>query len=165
MKKRNDLQIIAKHWAIEPQTFQNMDANIRELQSGLSLFSQKSLEHSFTTTIRDGVAVIPIKGIITARFDLFTLLMGGTSLDVLARDIQTALDDKSIHSILLDIDSPGGVAVGPSEMAAIIRQACECKKVWAYVGRNCCSAAYWLASATKRFFAKLTALLVSIGVV
>lgn len=165
MKKRNDLQIIAKHWAIEPQTFQNMDANIRELQSGLSLFSQKSLEHSFTTTIRDGVAVIPIKGIITARFDLFTLLMGGTSLDVLARDIQTALDDKSIHSILLDIDSPGGVAVGPSEMAAIIRQACECKKVWAYVGRNCCSAAYWLASATKRIVAQRTALLGSIGVV
>lgn len=165
MKKRNDLQIIAKHWAIEPQTFQNMDANIRELQSGLSLFSQKPLEHSFTTTIRDGVAVIPIKGIITARFDLFTLLMGGTSLDVLARDIQTALDDKSIHSILLDIDSPGGVAVGPSEMAAIIRQACECKKVWAYVGRNCCSAAYWLASATKRIVAQRTALLGSIGVV
>ena len=159
MKKRNDLQTIAKHWAIEPQILQNIDANMRELQSGLSLFSQKPLEHSFTTTIRDGVAIIPVKGIITARFDLFTLLMGGTSLDVLARDIQTALDDKSIHSILLDIDSPGGVAVGPSEMAAIIRHACERKKVWAYVGRNCCSAAYWLASATKRIVAQRTALL------
>ena len=166
MKKTTiDLQTIAKHWAIEPTAMQGVIASFREVQSGLSLFAQKPLANTYTTTIRDGVAVIPIHGIITPRHDLFTLLMGGTSLELLAKEIQTALDNNDVHAILLDIDSPGGVAVGPSEMADVIRKATQKKPIWAYVGRNCCSAAYWLASATTNIVAQKTALLGSIGVV
>ena len=51
--------------------------------------------------------------------------MGGTALDILARDIQAALDNDEVHAILLDVDSPGGVAVSPSEMADVIRRASE----------------------------------------
>ncbi len=165
MTKKNDLQAIAKHWAIDPSALQGINTNIREFQSGLSLFAQKSLERTFITTVRDGVAIIPIQGVITPRFDLFTLMMGGTALDMLARDIQTALDDQSIHAILLDVDSPGGVANGPSELADIIRRASNTKPIWAYVGRTCCSAAYWLASAANRIVVQETAMLGSIGVV
>ena len=111
------------------------------------------------------MAVIPIHGVITPRADVFTFLMGGTALELLARDLQTALDNPEVQSILLDIDSPGGVAVGPSEMADVIRKATQKKPIWAYVGRNCCSAAYWLASAASNIVAQKTALLGSIGVV
>ena len=163
--KKIDLQNVSKHWAIEPSALQCLRTDLSELQSGLSLFAQKPLARTYTSTIRDGIAVIPIHGIITARSDLFTFLMGGTGLDILARDIQTALDDDDVKGIMLDIDSPGGVAVGPSEMAAIIRNAADWKPVWAYVGRSCCSAAYWLASATNRIVAEKTAMLGSIGVV
>ena len=163
--KKIDLQNVSKHWAIEPSALQCLRTDLSELQSGLSLFAQKPLARTYTSTIRDGIAVIPIHGIITARSDLFTFLMGGTGLDILARDIQTALDDDDVKGIMLDIDSPGGVAVGPSEMAAIIRNAADWKPVWAYVGRSCCSAAYWLASATDRIVAEKTAMLGSIGVV
>ncbi len=163
--KKAELQTIAKHWAIEPTAIQGVAAIFREVQSGLSLFAQKPLAHTYTPTIRDGVAIIPVHGVITPRFDLFTLLMGGTALELLARDVQAALDNNEIHAILLDIDSPGGVAVGPSEMANIIRNATQKKPVWAYVGRNCCSAAYWLASATGKIIAQKTAVVGSIGVV
>ena len=163
--KKIELQTLSKHWAIEPTALQCLRTDLSELQSGLSLFAQKPLARTYTSTIRDGIAVIPIHGIITARSDLFTFLMGGTGLDILARDIQTALDDDDVKGIMLDIDSPGGVAVGPSEMAAIIRNAADWKPVWAYVGRSCCSAAYWLASATDRIVAEKTAMLGSIGVV
>lgn len=168
MKKiqmKNELQALAKHWAIEPTAMQGVNATFREVQAGLSLFAQKPLANTFTTTIRDGVAVIPVHGVITPRSDLFTFLMGGTALDILARDIQAALDNDEVHAILLDVDSPGGVAVGPSEMADIIHRANDWKPVWAYVGRNCCSAAYWIASATGKIVAHKTALLGSIGVV
>ena len=165
MKTKNKLQAIAKHWAIEPDALQSISAAFREFQSGLSLFSQKPLDRTYMATIRDGVAVIPIQGVITAHADIFTMLMGGTPLDLLARDIQTAMDDDSVHAILLDVDSPGGVANGPSEVAAIINRAAQKKPVWAYVGRNCCSAAYWLASAANRIVAHKTAMLGSIGVV
>ena len=166
MKKTTiDLQTIAKHWAIEPTAMQGIKATFREVLSGLSLFAQKPLINTHTASIRDGVAVIPVHGVITPRADVFTFLMGGTALDLLARDLQAALDDPEVHAILLDIDSPGGVAVGPSEMAEIIHKATQRKPIWAYVGRNCCSAAYWLASATSNIVAQKTALLGSIGVV
>ena len=163
--KKIDLQNVSKHWAIEPSALQCLRTDLSELQSGLSLFAQKPLARTYTSTIRDGIAVIPVHGIITARTDLFTFLMGGTGLDILARDIQTALDDDDVKGIMLDFDSPGGVAVGPSEMAVIIHNATLWKPVWAYVGRSCCSAAYWLASATDRIVVEKTAMLGSIGVV
>lgn len=163
--KKKDIQMIAKHWAIEPTAIQGVNATFREAQAGLSLFAQKPLANTHTATIRDGVAVIPIHGVITPRADVFTFLMGGTALDLLAKDLQAALDNPDVKSILLDVDSPGGVAVGPSETAEIIHRAGDWKPVWAYVGRNCCSAAYWLASAATKIVAEKTALLGSIGVV
>ena len=116
-------------------------------------------------SIRDGVAVIPIKGVITPQMDIFTALFGGTALDHLAQDIQAALDNNEVKAILLDIDSPGGVAVGPAEMAEIINHAKGIKPLWSYTGRNCCSAAYWLAAATDKILCHKSALLGSIGVV
>ena len=165
IQMKNELQTFAKHWAIEPSAMQLVATAFKEVQSGLSLFAQKPLVNTYTTSIRDGVAVIPIHGVITPRADVFTFLMGGTALELLARDLQAALDNPEVQSILLDIDSPGGVAVGPSEMADVIRKATEKKPIWAYVGRNCCSAAYWLASAASNIVAQKTALLGSIGVV
>lgn len=161
----NELYTIAKHWAIEPDALRSLAATIKESHSGLSLFAQKPLANTRTATIRDGVAVIPITGVITPRLDIFTILFGGTALDSLAQDLQTALDDKDVRAILLDIDSPGGVAIGPSEMAELIHNANKVKPVVAYVGRNCCSAAYWLASAAGKIIAHKSAMLGSIGVV
>lgn len=162
---KNDLQAISKHWAIEPDALRHITVNFEKTQAGLSLFAERPLAKTRTATVRNGVAAIPVHGVITPRLDLFTILFGGTALDCLARDIQTALDDNEVHAILLDIDSPGGVAVGPAEMAEIINHAKSIKPVWSYAGRNCCSAAYWLAAATDKILCHKSALLGSIGVV
>lgn len=162
---RTDLTAIAKHWAIDPDAFQSMQTTIKQAQAGLSLFGQKPLANTYKTTVRNGVAIIPVHGVITPHLDLFTLIMGGTAFDTLANDLQTAAADNDIKAILLDIDSPGGVAVGTSEMAELIRKIAADKPVWAYVGRTCCSAAYWLASAANRIVAHKSALVGSIGVV
>jgi len=162
---RSDLTTIAKHWAIEPDAFQSMQTTIKQAQIGLSLFGQKPLVNTYKSTVRNGVAIIPIQGVITPRFDLFTVIMGGTAFDTMAHDLQAAATDSDVKAILLDIDSPGGVAVGTSEMAELIHKIAADKPVWAYVGRTCCSAAYWLASATNKIVAHKSALLGSIGVV
>jgi ClpP class serine protease len=158
-----DLQLLAKHWAIDPDSLRSLTANLKDPELGLSLFDERPLANTRTAAIRDGVAIIPITGVITPRTDLFTILMGGTPLDRLARDFAAAVADNSVRAILLDIDSPGGVATGPAEMAEIIRK-CQ-KPVWSYVGRYCCSAAYWLAAATQKIVAHKSAQLGSIGVV
>ena len=159
----HDILKISKYWAIDPDSLKSL-CHIKDFES-LSVRSEKHLNNTRTVSIRDGTAIIPIQGPIAARSDIFTFLMGGTSLSDLAKDFQTALEDDQVQAILFDIDSPGGVALGPSEMAEIIFNARGKKPIWSYVGRNCSSAAYWIASATEKIIANPSALLGSIGVV
>lgn len=161
----NEISALSKHWAIEPGALQGIQTFLRESQARLSLFSEQPLKNTHLISVRNGIAVISIHGIITARADIFTFLMGGTPLDLLAQELHIALNDDEIKAILLDIDSPGGVAVGPAEMAEIIFNARKTKPIWAYIGRNGCSAAYWLASAAENIVAHKSALVGSVGVV
>ena len=107
----------------------------------------QQLKHTHTVTFRDGVAVIPVSGPIFRYANLFTRISGATSTEVLALDIQTALDDPKVQSIVLNIDSPGGVASGINELASLVFQGRSKKKIVAYIGGTGASAAYWIASA------------------
>ena len=155
----NDLFKIGKYWAIEPDYLKAIS------KESLSTRSEKPLNNSRSVSIRDGTAIIPIHGVITARTTLFSLFAGGTSLEDLAKDFSEALNNNEVTSILLDIDSPGGVAVGPFEMAEMIFKGRSKKPIYSYIGRNGSSAAYWLASATEKIFVNPSALVGSIGVV
>jgi ClpP class serine protease len=154
---------IAKYWAIEPDSLKSLCC-LKDFES-LAFKSETHLNNTRSVLIRDGTAIIPIHGPITARSDLFTFFLGGTALSDLAKDFQAALDNDQIKAILFDVDSPGGVALGPMEMAQAIFNARGKKPIWSYVGRNCSSAAYWIASATEKIIANPSALLGSIGVV
>ncbi len=159
----NEILKIAKYWAIEPDILKSF-CRLDEIKS-LSFQSERRLSNTRSVLIRDGTAIIPLYGPITARSDLFSFFFGGTSLADLAKDFQTALDNDQVKAILFDVDSPGGVALGPAEMADAIFKARGKKPIWSYVGRNCSSAAYWIASATEKIIANPSALLGSIGVV
>ena len=155
----NDLLKIAKYWAIEPDYLRSIS------KEALSTKAEKHLDNTGSVSIRDGTAIIPIHGPITARNTFFSLFAGGTSLETLAKDFREALSNEDVKSILFDIDSPGGVAVGPMEMAEMIYNARGQKPIYSYIGRNGSSAAYWLASATEKIIVNPSALVGSIGVV
>ena len=155
----NDLLKIAKYWAIEPDYLRSIS------KEALSTKAEKHLDNTGSVSIRDGTAIIPIHGPITARNTFFSLFAGGTSLETLAKDFREALSNEDVKSILFDIDSPGGVAVGPFEFAEMIYNARGQKPIYSYIGRNGSSAAYWLASATEKIIVNPSALVGSIGVV
>lgn len=128
---------IAKYWAIEPDSLKSLcrlkAKEIKDFQS-LAFKSDARLNNTRSVLIRDGTAIIPIYGPITARSDLFTFFLGGTPLSDLAKDFQAALDNDQVKAILFDVDSPGGVALGPMEMAQAIFNARGKKPIWSYVG-------------------------------
>lgn len=155
----NNILKISKYWAIEPDFLKTVS------REALSTQSEKTLDNTRSVSIRDGTAIIPIHGPITARNTFFSLFAGGTSLETLAKDFQEALNNEEVKAILFDIDSPGGVAVGPFEMAEMIFSARSQKPIYSYIGRNGSSAAYWLASATEKIIVNPSALVGSIGVV
>ena len=152
-------------WLILPDALDNIlsiaqrSNDVEALETRLG----KQLEHTHTVTNRNGVAVIPVTGPIFRYANLFTRISGATSTEVLATDIQTALDDPSIKSIVLNIDSPGGVASGINELANLIYQGRDKKKITAYIGGTGASAAYWIASAAHEIVIDDIGLAGSIG--
>lgn len=125
----------------------------------------RPLDNARTVSMRDGVAVIPVTGPIFRYANLFTEISGATATGVLARDIQTALDNPYVRGIVLEVNSPGGEATGINELAKLIRDARAQKPIKAYVAGSGASAAYWLASAADEVVVDELAVLGSIGVV
>lgn len=125
----------------------------------------RPLDNARNVTMRGSTAIIPITGPIFRYANLFTELSGATSTEVLALDIQQALDSPGVSAILLNIDSPGGEATGINELSQLIYEARGRKPMYAYVEGLGASAAYWLASAVDTIVMDATAAVGSIGVV
>lgn len=115
--------------------------------------------------MREGVAIIPIDGPIYRYADMFTEASGGVTTELLARDLQIALDDPATIAILFVVDSPGGEAIGINELADAIAAARAKKPIGCYIEGYGASAAYWLASAADVIGLDATALVGSIGTV
>lgn len=96
--------------------------------------------------LRDGVALIPVQGIILPSFCLIGWEYA-TGCEQLRWQVRTALADDEVRAIALIIDSPGGYVAGVDETAAAIRAARDVKPVASIVAPHAFSAAYWIASA------------------
>lgn len=123
------------------------------------------LDHLFD--IINGVAVIPVQGAITrsTEFSWWSGRPASQGQDTIRKSLDAALADQSVRSILLDVNSPGGVVDGTKELSDAIAAARTKKPCAAYANGLCASAAYWIASATGRVYAPLTASVGSIGVI
>jgi ClpP class serine protease len=171
-------EVFRQPWAITPGGFQlvlgvasrsKVFAEVVEQarEKALSARGGEPLKNSMTAYTRDGVAVIPVYGPLFRHANMMTELSGATSYGVLRKEFQAALDDPAVHSILFDIDSPGGEAKGCAEFAQAIFEARQSgkKSIVAYAGGSCASAAYWLASATACIVAAPMSSVGSIGVI
>jgi ClpP class serine protease len=118
---------------------------------------------------RDGVqivnrtAIIPIQGMIYRYADMFTMMCGGTTTQSLSKAIRSAQNDRSVDSIVLEIDSPGGEADGIAELARQIRATNAIKPVVAHGDGDVASAAYYLAAAAGRIVVSPSSLIGCIG--
>jgi signal peptide peptidase SppA len=109
-----------------------------------------------------GVSIIPIRGIITPRSSLLQQLFGGTSLQSFTSMFRAAEADDQVGTIVLDVDSPGGMTSGVTETAQMIRGAR--KQTVAVANSLMASAAYWLGSACDEVCVTPSAFVGSIGV-
>jgi ClpP class serine protease len=165
---RRVLNAIAnERWAILPESLQIiMDIASREHVPDFDAVLAKRgrpLGQEMRSSVRGATAVIPITGPIFRYANVFTQISGATSVQEVASELRAALDQPTIDSIVLEINSPGGQVTGISELAQMIRAAD--KPVIAYVDGMAASAAYWIASAASQIVVNDTAQLGSIGVV
>lgn len=157
----------SRPWVIQPEALETVLSIANGMGDPQALQAKlgRPLENTRRVSVRDGVAVIPVTGPIFRYANLFTEISGATSTGVLARDIQTALDNPYIRGIVLEMNSPGGEATGINELAKQIRAGSKHKRIVAYGGGAVASGAYWLAAACSEIVVDESAMLGSIGVV
>lgn len=168
------LDILSAPWAIDPTKLielqsiyathmrgDKIDIAAVEARLGRPLANdQKAYD------IIDGVAVLPIEGVIAKRMNLFSQISGGASSQLIGSYLQDALADPAVHSIILAIDSPGGTVDGTQTLADAVYAARNEKPIVALGSGTIASAAYWIGSAAQAvYITEGTTNVGSIGVV
>ena len=106
-------------------------------------------------------AIVPVKGVIGRNLSDLEAACGACDIEAVEEMLEDAERDPSITTIILDVDSPGGTAVGVPELAKRIR---ECsKKTISFTSGDCCSAAYWIASQASEFYATPSSSVANVG--
>ncbi|MGF3022647.1 S49 family peptidase [Methylobacterium aquaticum] len=113
----------------------------------------------------EGVAIITLVGEWVNRGGWIGASSGLISYEGFKVQMLAAAADPRTKSILLDLESPGGEAVGAFEAAAVVRRVAAEKPVTALVNGMAASAAYAIASAASRIVSIPTGISGSIGVV
>ena len=111
------------------------------------------------------VEVIPLSGMITPRGGLIAMLFGIESgLEALRSRLRGAVADPNVASIVLAVDSPGGLIDLVPETAREIAAANAVKPITAVASTEAASAAYWLASQASELVVTPSGSVGSIGV-
>jgi ClpP class serine protease len=113
--------------------------------------------------IRNNVGILDIDGPIVHRASGVSKISGLTSIEGLGREFQELEANPEIDTIILLMDTPGGVVAGTSEFADMVA---KCKKYTAaYIYGAAASAGYWIASAADKIISSDVGAVGSIGVV
>lgn len=111
------------------------------------------------------VAVIPLRGTITPRGSLFSLMFGGGGgLQAFREQFRQAIADGNVSAVVIDIDSPGGLIDLVTETATDVYNARGSKPIVAVANTCAASAAYWIASQADTVSVTPSGMVGSIGV-
>lgn len=160
--------IRSRPWAITSEamdTILSIVDRTNETPEAVATKLGRPLDNTYAVENRNGVAVLPVEGPLFKRASFFDEISGATSYARLAIDFAAAVDDPAIDAIVLNIDSPGGDAMGVSEFADQIFAARGTKPIVAYVDGEAASAAYWIAAAADQIVTNDNGILGSIGAV
>lgn len=168
------LDVLTAPWAIQPDKLLEIQAiyatHLRGEKIDIAAVEQRlgrPLDNQAKAyEVIDGVAIIPMEGVLAKRANLFMQISGGMSTQLLERDLRAALADSSVHSIILSVDSPGGAVDGTMTLANVVSQGRATKPIVTLASGVMASAAYWIGSAADAaYITDGTTQVGSIGVV
>lgn len=112
------------------------------------------------------LAIVPVKGKLAAKENWLTRLFGIMTYETLSNTLATIVADGGISDVLLDVDSPGGMAKG-IDVASDAIKATQASgiPVNTHTSGEMASAAYWVGSTASPVMASEHAEVGSIGVI
>ena len=151
----NRRERLASHMAASPRAEQ------QSLKDYLAEFVNQRRDY----TVENGIAIIHANDVLSRNTTGVDRALGMTDYAQLIADIEQAVADPAVTAILVDINSPGGSAVGAPEAAAALAAAAQQKPVISYVETMAASAAYYLAAASSVIVSGQSAIVGSIGTI
>lgn len=154
-------------WAILPAKFQEIKAFLVSKAADTAPeagFGAKAAPARPPMVQVERIAIVPLVGTIAPKSNMMTEFSGGTSAEVFAQTIRAAAADPNIDAIVIDVDSPGGSALGIPEAAAAVLDARSAKPVISVVTGIAASAGYWLAACASEMVMTDSGMVGSIGV-
>ncbi len=143
-----------------------MSKNTEDFQNAISAIHTSSNRQSIAPAI-EGVSIIPIQGLLAKRTSDVTMFDGQIRFGTAQEEIQAAAlevgNDESIHTVVLDIETGGGVTDAVFETGEIIRDLRSKKTVIAVISEMGASAGYWLAAQATKVFINPLGISGSIG--
>lgn len=155
------IDLLSSPWAIVPERLLEIQAIYAKHRAGDKIdiaaiearlgrpLANEQQEYSVQA---GGVAVLPVEGAISPKANLFTRVSGGTTAQMLQIQLESAMADSRVRSIVLAIDSPGGSVFGTPEFAASVQQFATEKPIVALSDGLMASAAYWIGSAANAVY-------------
>jgi capsid assembly protease len=157
-------------WALLPSTLLMVREVLGRRLDGDRLSAEELAEITAASKSRSAtpsqgaVAVLPLWGVL-APHQVNDLSSGPTqALDSWGQLFDALVNDPSIGTIVLDVDSPGGSVDLVPETAAKVRAANARKEIVAVANTRAASAAYWIASQAGQLVVSPSGAVGSIGV-
>ena len=152
-----------------------LDAIIYGLQERFGIAANKPAPGMYTTQqgehkkagyrVVGGVAILDIFGVLSHRGGIDADSSYILGYQTIARWFEGAVADASVHTILLNMETPGGSVAGAFDLSDLIFEARGKKPIVAIAADGAMSAGYLIGSAADKFITTRTAYTGSIGVV
>lgn len=97
-------------------------------------------------SVSRGIAVVPVRGILTPNSVILERYLGWTTYFGLSEAMAELTERADVSAIVLDVDSPGGLVIGCSGAGNAIAAAAKVKPVHTLASPMAASAAYWMAA-------------------
>lgn len=155
-------------WAMEPRS---LDALFRQISDFIentpyAFMGEVPVDTKAQLQVSDGVATVPIKGTLMKTVPKWLSWFGiaATSYADIVANVREAVSRDDVDSIMLHVESPGGMVAGGMEAADVIYEARKSKPVNAKIEDIAASGALWLVSQAQHITANPNAFIGSIGV-
>lgn len=116
--------------------------------------------------VHHGIALARVHGTTGRGLSALAMECGGFDTGLFREQLQHIAEDSSIKALVIDFDTPGGMANGNMAVCQDIRAvSASGKKVYGYASLMCCSAGYFMAAACDEFHAHPDAIVGSISTI
>jgi ClpP class serine protease len=113
--------------------------------------------------IEDGIGFLRMSGVIGKHLSMMESCYGGYDLARYERQMLELMHRDDVHTIVVELDSPGGRAVGVHEIAVLGAEVAEEKRLIGYINTQCASACYYAAAPFTEIYAGESSTVGSIG--